>query len=135
MKEVYNTELTSPTARDMKIYERYVNIGSGQNQNQNSGSYRPPQRPSSLFDPHKPGLPPKSLSQCIDIFPISAFKLDSSSFVEPPPVSRQAKDIYSAYVNRGLVGAGPVSEVDKIIYKTYVNKLHAWIPWRLSMNT
>lgn len=55
-------------------------------------------------------------------FPISAFKLDSTFFVEPPPVSRQARDLYKAYVQRGENGAGPVLEADRHAYMKYVNK-------------
>ncbi|KAH9498506.1 phosphatidylinositol-3,5-bisphosphate 5-phosphatase [Bulinus truncatus] len=134
MKTVYNTELTEPNNRDQKLYERYVEIGNGRNNSTNSSD----SQSEFLFDGSKLDsshyehrrasndstvagkqniVPPG-----IDIYPISAFKLDSTFYVEPPPVSRQSKDIYVSYVQRGQHGAGPVSDADRHAYIKYVNK-------------
>ena len=53
-------------------------------------------------------------------YPISGFKLDSTFGVEPPPVSLQSQNIYKAYVERGLHGAGPPTEHDRHTYVKYI---------------
>ncbi|XP_055889530.1 polyphosphoinositide phosphatase-like [Biomphalaria glabrata] len=131
MKTVYNAEITEPSARDQKIYERYVDIGNGKN-----SSVTNLRRSDFLFESSKiesslsedcsdlslREKPKMVASPGIDIFPISAFKLDSTFYVEPPPVSKQSKDIYTAYVQRGHFGAGAVSDADRHAYIKYVNK-------------
>ncbi|XP_005103334.1 polyphosphoinositide phosphatase isoform X2 [Aplysia californica] len=129
MATVYNTEITEPSARDQKMYKRYVDIGRGKKEEevpadgQSTESLNRPLSSSGNGDSKESmvGLS-KRLPPGVDIFPISAFKLDSSFFVEPPPVSRQARDIYAAYVQRGQCGAGPVSDVDRHAYIKYINK-------------
>ena len=58
-------------------------------------------------------------------------------------MSRQSRDIYNSYVNRGHVGAGPVSEANLHAYKRYANegdhdgyttKLEAWQAYDRYMN-
>ncbi|GFN80695.1 polyphosphoinositide phosphatase-like [Plakobranchus ocellatus] len=145
MKEVYNTEIVNPGSRDRNIYQRYVDIGRGHisrpelsfdgaetqkrdpspSASTESGKastqwHVPAPKPPGESSP--PGESPKRLPPGIDIFPISAFKLDSSFFVEPPPVSRQARDLYTAYVQRGKYGAGPPLEIDRLSYIKYVSK-------------
>ncbi|BFZ10295.1 hypothetical protein BsWGS_13334 [Bradybaena similaris] len=134
MKAVYDTEITEPSSRDQNLYSRYVDIGQGQSSSAApsrmlpSAQDRENQRELALTDSSRQKSPgaaddsPRRVSPGIDIFPISAFKLDSTFFVEPPPVSRQARDLYAAYVQRGLQGAGPVSDADRHAYIKYVNK-------------
>ncbi|XP_059153986.1 polyphosphoinositide phosphatase-like [Physella acuta] len=132
MKTVYDTEITEPNSRDQKIYERYVDIGKGTKSHHESvptplvdieqlmtlTDENSKRRGSNDSTPgkHKQVLPG------IDIFPISAFKLDSTFYVEPPPVSKQARDLYAAYVQRGKLGAGSVSDTDRHAYIKYVNR-------------
>ncbi|CAL1527176.1 unnamed protein product [Lymnaea stagnalis] len=133
MKTVYDTDITEPSLRDQKIYERYVDIGTGQ-----SNERQPDSEPNDLLSVDRKGghTSPgsrrgskdsameinKQVFPGVDIFPISAFKLDSTFYVEPPPVSKQAKDLYTAYVQRGRLGAGPVSDADRHAYIKYVNR-------------
>ncbi|XP_067675637.1 polyphosphoinositide phosphatase-like [Haliotis asinina] len=110
MKKVYNTDITDLNKRDKKLYERYVEIQQGFREPETSD---PDQSIFCIKQRRvKPGL---------DIYPISAFKLDSTYGVEPPPVSRLSQDIYTAYVQRGQHGAGPPTKADKITYAKYVS--------------
>ncbi|XP_046335599.2 polyphosphoinositide phosphatase-like isoform X2 [Haliotis rufescens] len=110
MKKVYNTDITDLNKRDKKLYERYVEIQQG---------YREPE----TSDPSRStnGVKQSRVKPGLDVYPISAFKLDSTYGVEPPPVSRLSQDIYAAYVLRGLHGAGPPTKADKITYAKYVS--------------
>ncbi|XP_064595494.1 polyphosphoinositide phosphatase-like isoform X2 [Liolophura sinensis] len=96
-KEVYDFEISNPSRRVESCFRRYVEF--------EEASKREP-------EPSKRG---------IELYPISAFKLDSSYCVEPPPVSRQSKDIYNAYILRGKYGPGPPTDQDMKMYRQYVS--------------
>ncbi|KAL8573583.1 hypothetical protein ACOMHN_047853 [Nucella lapillus] len=117
MKKVYDSEIKEPNDRDRNIYERYVEIGRGCRQTTEQRE----ERPQCLsfersMAPHRA----RKVPQGLDIYPISGFKLDSTYGVEPPPVSLQSQNIYKAYVDRGLYGAGPPTEHDLRTYTKYM---------------
>ncbi|KAK6187826.1 hypothetical protein SNE40_005765 [Patella caerulea] len=109
MKQVYRTDITEPTKRNQKLYERYVELGSVNDQ----------------LEETKEQTPCSQLLPSIELFPISAYKLDSSFHVEIPPISRHSKDIYHSYIERGKYGAGPPTDKDYAMYQKYVGSKYS----------
>ncbi|KAL5009502.1 hypothetical protein ScPMuIL_011807 [Solemya velum] len=111
LKDIYDTELKHSSKRDMHTFERYVDLGKACCK-----------KPSQAIQSDVPQI--TAFQPDIEIFPISAFKLDSSYEVEPPPVSRQAKDIYTNYVLCGLYGPSHPSKQDMRLYMKYNMQLY-----------
>ncbi|ESO98034.1 hypothetical protein LOTGIDRAFT_143268 [Lottia gigantea] len=98
MKTVYKYDISEPSKRDQNLYQRYVDLGKKVNVNKKS----------------------KQLKPSLELFAVSAFKLDSCYSVEPPPISKHARDIYQAYIDRGCHGPGKPRDKDYIMYQKYV---------------
>ncbi|XP_054714497.1 polyphosphoinositide phosphatase-like [Uloborus diversus] len=105
MKQIYGTELQNPSDQDMKLYKRYVNIGK-------------------CAGIEHSNLESRSLSSSFRLVQKSNFTNDSTKSTIVPKVSKEAIDIYNAYVKKSTHGPSEPSAKSLEIYQAYYISKH-----------